>query len=88
MTMNAFNFKETVNSVIDLAKMVLPNANSFDNPQKQILVRMGCIPDTYEWLALKISFLEEDDIKGLYEWTEYIKEKGNAYYDKLAAEMR
>lgn len=77
--MDRESFNQMVNNVIDLAKIILPKASNSSDPMEAMIGTMGAIPDTYEWLTLKISFLEPDDLTGLKEWNEYIIQKGKEF---------
>lgn len=68
-------FEACIVLIKELAFKVLPKAT---DP----IGKLGIIPDTYEWLATKISSLEPNDLKGLVEWHDYIIEKAIAYTTK------
>jgi hypothetical protein len=71
-------YKDKINSVIQLAGIVLPKATE----EHGAIGAMGCIPDTYEWLVFKISFLEPDDLDGIIEWQRYILDKAKQFAEE------
>lgn len=87
------NVKTIMTQFLLMAERILPNENNYDDPMEKMMCSFGSIPDTYEWVRLKVScidyeYMELSELVQIQdEWTEYIMPKVKAYMMKNGIEI-